>query len=204
MPSSKYTRPPGPFTTAAEPHFQFDPDQWVALRRLLPEKFRELSAPPELASDNMSIADAIVQLTAEQIGVYYSGTKKMERGRALTPASEAAAIRQLRNALRPFKEGWVTTETANLIPDELHALLAAREAALKSLPASPAKQQPLLLLCSTVGVCLKKFAEANNIELKQPQALRFVSEALNFASIEHPAPESHSGGLTKLVFPPSR
>jgi hypothetical protein len=202
MPSSKYTAPPGPFLAPAEPNFQFDAEQWEALRMLLPERFRQLTAPADIASSNFSIADMIVQFTAEQIGVYRSGMEMMKGGKALTPASERAAIRKLRDALKPFTRGWTTEETANLIPYELDASLAQREAELKSLPTSPARQRPLMLLCGTLGVLLKNFATANDIALEQSQLLSFVSQALTFAGIEHPAPESHSGGLAKLVFLP--
>src|SRR5262245_44148245 len=118
MPSSKYTPRPGPFPSPEKPgEFSFDAEQWQDLPLRLPERLRQLSAPPEVGSSNWSIADLIVQVTAEQIGAYFVTMKVMQAKGVtpLTPASERPVIREVRRAIKPILKGYVTEETAAII-----------------------------------------------------------------------------------------
>ena len=73
-----------------------------------------------------SASKLIVAWTEHQIQSYLT-TQRLDSGTPANPANVAAAIRKLRAALKPFVEGWVDYETAEIIHGDLDVRLAHRE-----------------------------------------------------------------------------
>jgi hypothetical protein len=150
-----------------------------------------------------TLADLVVHLTEEIIASHLI-TAPLLRSKGAqfsNPANVRAAIRQLREALKPFVHGWVDGETADLIPDELDDALAAREQELKSVKVTSAGYRILEDICAKIGVLLTKIAEANDTKMSRKEVRQFVATALDCAGIKYPDPDSHPERLDKLIFP---
>jgi hypothetical protein len=179
VPRSKYTKGPGPFSRIgriALDVFHFDE---VARRKLLvvlPREFQAVAEETEqLASPGTpkpkTRAELIIIDTANLISSYRTAANEIG-SKAITPAQVRAAIRKLREALKPFVEGWVDDETAALIPEELDKRLASRELALQGMHIAPLKQG-IYYLCKEIGNLLNQ----NTAELLARLAARKAVEA---------------------------
>src|SRR2546430_1605278 len=134
MPRANRTKPPGPFLSVERfqrSAFRISEDQWKSLTRLLPPQLTKLpSKLPNAPSDNAAkfpttittIADDVIFKTEQAIISYLTGDPIVSEGR-INPANVRAAIRRLRAAIRrvrealePFDQGWVDSETAEIIP----------------------------------------------------------------------------------------
>jgi hypothetical protein len=123
-----------------------------------------------------------------------------------TPATVRAAIRKLRNALKPFIRDWVDTETVELLARmvDLAAFndaLILREKELLGRRVASERHRLWQILCSLVGAAARQAAEMAGIPLNDREVLRFVDQALSDADIPHPSAINRPGRLTKLVFP---
>ncbi len=117
------------------------------------------------------------------------------------PANVRVAIRQLREALKPFVHGWVDDKTADLIPDGLDDALAAREQELKSVKVTSASNRILRYTCEEIGGLLKKIEDASDTKMSRRDVRKFVATALDCAGIKYPDQDSHPERLDKLIFP---
>ena len=208
MPRSKYIKPPGPHPRLdgiRRANFRFSDEHRKELVERLPRRFHELGAPNEYRSlldgTEPTLADLIIKFVEDDIVSHLTATSATSGGAPLTPARARAAIRRLREALKPFREGWLDTETCDLIPPDLDACLEQRERELEAMPALPAERRERGVLCERLGIILKRFAEANNVRLERSWALGFIACALDSAGIPHPDPSEHSQRLAALVFP---
>ena len=124
------SRAPGPFPRIDRlvfGVFRFDETARRELKGLLPLEFQQadireeinkLASKPTGTPKPRTLAELTIVDTETLISSY--GTANNAIGsKAITPAQVRAAIRKLREALKPFVEGWVDDETAGLIPEEL-------------------------------------------------------------------------------------
>jgi hypothetical protein len=116
-------------------------------------------------------------------------------------ANVRAAIRRLRTGLKPFVNGWVDSETADIVPANLDARLASREQEITKLRLPSQKQRTLTMLCQQIEILVRQWAGANGETLNDPVMLRYIDSALNFAGIKHPDISKHRDRLAALVFP---
>jgi hypothetical protein len=116
------------------------------------------------------------------------------------PANVRAAIRRLREALKPFVQGWVDDETADLIPDTLDDALAAREQELKSVKVPSAEKRILSYTCEKIGDLIKTIEDKSDTKMSRRDLRKFVATALDCACIKYPDPDSHPERLDKLIF----
>jgi hypothetical protein len=205
VPRSEYIRPPGPFSPIEQierTKFQFRTDQRRALSQLLPGKLRDLNLPPDApptASENVkTIADWIIQATEEAINSHLT-SQRLEGG--MNPSNVRAAIRRLREALKPFVCGWVDDETASIVPVKLDEKLATRDREIAGLRLPPMRQRSLAMLCQIIAGLVRAWASANNETIEEEPVLRYIDAALNFADIKHPNIAKHRDRLTRLVYP---
>jgi hypothetical protein len=183
LPRSKYTKGPGPFLPIdrfVSDVFRFDETARRELKGLLPVEFQQADIPEEikqLASKlpgtpkPKTLAELII-LDTENLISSYPKAKNVIGSRPITPAQVRAAIRKLREALKPFVEGWVDHETAALIPEELDKRLASRELALQDMHIAPDKQG-IDYLSQEIGNLLNR----NTAELLARLAARRAVEA---------------------------
>jgi hypothetical protein len=143
VPRAKYTKPPGPFSALGKipREFQFRNDQRAKLAELLPSKLANLSAPADYAAiapqKVKTLTDLVIYATEQEINSHLTNSV-MSEGKPINAANVQAAIRQLRKALEAFARGWVDDETADIVPADLDARLAARDQEIekKNLPAA--------------------------------------------------------------------
>jgi hypothetical protein len=206
VPRAKYTKPPEKLPAIEQiqrSKFQFRNEQRRKLAKLLPCKLAGLAVPPDAAATLpekvKTIADWVIQLTEEAIGSYLT-TSRLTSETSINPANVRAAIRRLREALRPFVHGWVDSETANIVPTDLDAKLIARDQEIAKLHLPTAKRRMLAMLCRTLESFVRQFASANGETVSEQDMLRYVDAALNFADIKHPNIAKHRDRLAQLVF----
>lgn len=210
MPRSKYTKAPGPPPIAriARDAFRFDDDEQRDLVALLPLRFKQLGVPESFKVESFgaaqfeTMAELIVAYTQEQIQCYLA-MNAAEGGAPTNPANVGAAIRNLRAALRPFVAGWVDSETATIISDDLDRRLAERERELAGMRLPPIKRRKLGLLCQSIGVFLKACELENQVTFEERDAIRYVAMALDRAGIEHSYSTENPSRFAALVFPKS-
>jgi hypothetical protein len=207
VPRAKYTKPPGPLPAIEQiqrSNFRFRSDQWHNLTKLLPCKLAGLGVPPEAAATLpekvKTIADWVIQITEEAINSYLTVAALISEGQN-NPANVRAALSRLRQALKPFVGGSVDNETANIVPVNLYAELAARDQEITHLRLAPVRQRTLGMLCQWIEVIVRCFASANGETVSGEQMLHYVNSALNFAGIKHPNIRKHRNRLAALVFP---
>ena len=211
MPRAKYTKPPGPLPAIEQVQrskFQFRDAQWRNLTKLLPCKLGSLGVPPHAAAllpaKVQTIADWVIQLTEEAINCHHIGGALIEvltseeRG---NPANIRAAIRRLREHLKPFVEGRVDDETTNIVTADLDAKLAARDQEIAKRRLPPAPRRALAMLCQLIAGLVRLAASANCETVSEQDILCYVDAALNFAGIKHPNIKKHRDRFAALVFP---
>jgi hypothetical protein len=210
MPRSKFTKPPGPFPPFEQiqlSKFLLSDDQWRNLTELLPPKLAALSVPSDAAAKLptkiKTIADVVIRITENEINRYLAGSPLVSQG-GINPANVRAAIRRLREALKPFVGGWVDYETAKIVSANLDAKLAAREGKISKLRLAPAHRRALAMLCQRIVVFVKSFVSANDETISEEDMLRYVDAALTFARIKHPNISKHRDRLVRLCFPKDR
>jgi hypothetical protein len=207
VPRAKYIKPPGPLPAIEQIQqstFQFRPDKWRKLVKLLPSKLAELSVPPDapiiLPEKVKTLADWVILSTEAAIRSYQT-TTRLSSENPMNPANVRSAIRKLREALKPFVRGWVDSETADIVPADLDARLAARGQEVAQMRLASARQRALALLCQQIEIHVRQFASANGETVSERDMLHYVDAALNFASISHPNITKHRDRLAALVFP---
>jgi hypothetical protein len=207
VPRAEYTKPPGPLPAIAQiprSKFRFRNDQWRKLSKLLPRKLADLSVPADatatLPTKVKTIADWVILATENEIVAHLTVQPFVSQASA-NPANVRAAIRRLREALKPFVRGWVDSETAYIVPADLDAKLAARDQEIAELRMASARQRVLAMLCQRIEVWVRQFASANGETVSKQDMLRYVDVALSFANIDHPNPVKHRARLATLVFP---
>jgi len=216
VPRTQYTKPPGPFWRPDQiprVHFRFTEQQQRALGDLLPARLHSLSVPDEYKDKAtnahhqpglQTLADLLVSATESEITSYLTSTPfiSSKGAQPSNPANVRAAIRRLREHLKPFVHGWVDDKTADLIPDGLDDALAAREQELKSVKVTTsAGHRNLGVLCASIGVWIRNIADANDSKMRKRDVRKFVTTALDCAGINYPDPDSHPARLDKLIFP---
>lgn len=207
MPRAKYTKPPGPLQAIEQIQrstFQFSNDQRRKLCKILPCKLADLGVSPDLAAGLpakvKTIADCIIQATEEAINSHLTVAPLRTKAR-MNPANVRAAIRKLREALKPFSRGWVDVETADIVPVDLDTKLATRDQELAKMHLPPASQRGLAMLCQCIEAFAREFSSVNGQTVSEQDMLRYVDAALNFAGIQHPDLAKHRPRLAALVFP---
>jgi hypothetical protein len=207
VPRAKYTKPPGPLPAIEQiqrAQFRFRDNEWSKLTKLLPCKLAGLTVPPDEAARSpekvKTIADWVIQLTEEAINSHLTTAPLVSKA-PINPANARAAIRRLREALKPFVRGRVDDETAGLVPADLDAKLAARDQEIAELRLPPAQRRALAMLCQYIAVYVRAFASANGEIVSGQDMLRYVDAALDFACIKHPNVSKHRDRLASLVFP---
>jgi hypothetical protein len=162
VPRAKYIKPPGPLPSIGQvqrSRFRFREDQWRKLKKLLPERWASLPIPSayiEKAATAQhppkrtlkTVADVVIHETEGAISSYLTHNQLISEYGMPTPARVRAAIRCLRQALKPFVREWVDTETAVLIPIGLDDALAAREQEIAGQRLTP--RRALALLCQAI------------------------------------------------------
>src|SRR5262249_16002090 len=140
VPRAKYTKSPGPLPTIQQVQrskFRFRDDQRRKLAKLLPRRLALLSTPSEYMQEAAkasyppnwrlkTIADAVIYETERAISSHLT-TELLPFDKMPTVGKVRSAIRRLRKALEPFTRGWVDTQTADLIPQDLDTKLEVRE-----------------------------------------------------------------------------
>ena len=214
MPRAKYIKPPGPFPAIENIQrsaFRFRHDQWRVLAELLPRRLSCLSAPSEYVDEAAkaprvpgwtlkTIADLVVQMTEEAINSYLTACPLIAEG-GNNPVNNRAAVGRLREALKPFTDGCVEDETAELIPANLKSALAVREQELATMRLPSAPRRALMWLCHTIRVIVMNFASAKGATMGDRDVLGYVDFALACAAIKHPDLAKHRDRLAALVFP---
>ena len=214
MPRTKYTKPPGPLPPIEHiqrSKFRFRNDQRRKLTNFLPSKLSSLPVPSEYVDEALNaphaptrtlktIADAVIHQTEVTINLHLTGRPLIAEGR-INPANVRAAIRRLRKALEQFTRGWVDDETAEIVPENLDAALAAREQELASLRLPPARRRALALLCQTIRIYVANVVSAKGATISAQNVLKYIDFALTCAGIDHPAFAKHRHRLAALVFP---
>jgi hypothetical protein len=213
VPRSKYTKAPGPLPPIeriARDTFRFDDGARRELIGLLPAQLQQLRVPENMkqalaespGSPHLeTLTELIVALTEERVRSYLT-TRGLDGDTPLNPSNVKAAIHKLRWALKPFVEGWVDDETAEIIPDDLDKRLDVRERELAGMRLPPAKQRYLAALCQSIGVVLKCYAQAE-VAFPERDAIRYVATALDYAGIENSYSTENPSRFAALVFPGS-
>jgi hypothetical protein len=211
VPRSKYTKGPGPFLPldrVVSDVFRFDETARRELIVRLPLQFRQTDLPEEikqLASKlpgtpkPKTIAELII-LDTENLISSYRKAKNVIGSRAITPAQVRAAIRKLREALKPFVEEWVDDETAALIPEGLDKRLASRELALQDRHIAPLKQG-IDSLCEVIGNLLNRHATEFQVIFRDREKIQYIVTALDHAGIEHSYSKENPSRFAARVFP---
>jgi hypothetical protein len=178
---------------------------------LLPLQLQQLGVPenieqevPELpgASEHETLAKLIVAWTEHQIQSYLT-TQRLGSATPANPANVAAAIRRLRAALKPFVEGWVDYETAEIISADLDVRLAHRQRELAGKRVPSLERRNFVLMCRRIGVFLRQFALANKVAFEEREGAQYVAAALDCAGIEHSYSTENPSRFVTLVFPQS-
>jgi hypothetical protein len=198
LPSEKYTRSPGPFPPFEQikrVDFRFSTAQWRKLTKLLPSSLGELSAPkgpyetltyhpPQ--RELKTIADIVIHETECAIASFKTVELLGNAENTATPARVRAATRRLRRALKPFTQGWVDVETANIVPAALDDALSHREQELKQVRLAGGERGNLLLACGSMRAVVKVWASSNQTNIGDLDLLRYIDAALSLGGIKHP------------------
>jgi hypothetical protein len=142
----------------------------------------------------------VIYATEDAISFHLTASQIIA-GAPINPASVRAAIRRLREALKPFVRGWVDDETASLVPADLDAELAVRDQEIAKSRLPPAKRRDLTMLCGLIAGFVRQFSSAHGEIVSEQDMLRYIDAALNFARIRHPNLSKHRDRLAALVFP---
>ena len=213
MPRSKYTKVPGPLRPIEQitlRAFQFNNIARRELIGLLPLRFHQLGVPEDIKQDAAesrgapkleTLADLIVAYT-EKLIVAYLTENGLGDFTPPNPANVKAAIRKLREAFKPYREG-VDEETASIFPDDLDKWLESRHRDIAKLRLAPYERRRLDLLCRHIGVFLIKIASANQVTFEIPGMIKFITTALDYAGIEHSYSKANPSRFAARVFPKS-
>jgi hypothetical protein len=209
VPRAKYTKPPGPLPKIEHVQratFPFRDEQWRKLVHLLPNRLALLDVPSDYTPHTpnrtlKTIADVVVHETEGAISSYLTTERVSSEHRMPTAANVRAAIRRLRDALKPFVHGWVDTDTADIVPAEFDEALAAREREIGGWRLPPMSRRNLQLLCGKIRVFVTNIARANDAMISDQDVLKYIDFALECARIDHPDLGKHRDRLTALVFP---
>ena len=214
MPRSKYTKVPGPPQPIKQIRFSTFQFHNIARRKLLgllPLRLHQLNIPEDIkqaavdspgARKPKTLAELIVVYT-EILTKAYLTEKGLGDFTPANPANVNAAIRKLREAFKPFREG-VDEETASIIPDDLDDLdkwLASRHHDIAKLRLAPYQRRRLDLLCQHIGVFLTEIASANQVTFEIPGMIKFITTALDYAGIEHSYSAENPSRFAARVFP---
>ena len=208
MPRAKYTKPPEPLPAIEQVQrskFRFRNEQRRKLTELLPYKLAHSDVPPsDAASANLppnvkTIADGVIQAT-EDVIISHPTVSNFSKS-SMNSANVRAAIRRLREALKPFVSVSVDNETANIVPADLDSKLASREQQLAKLRLPGERQRTLAYSCQLIALAIRGGASKTGETIGEQEILRYVDMALNFARIKHPNISKHRNRLAVLVFP---
>src|SRR5262249_40433632 len=191
--------------------FRFRNSQWDKLRKLLPSKLQEVPvrsdyidattrAPHPANRTLKTIADAVVYITEAAISSHLTA-KQLTPDKMPRAANTRAAIRDLRKALVPFTRGWVDEETADIIPADLDAKLAARDQEVAKLRVPPIKRRLLEYLCRQIASDVTKVTRAKGATISDQSVIRYIDFALTCGGIDHPDFAKHRDRLAGLIFP---
>jgi hypothetical protein len=192
--------------------FRFQDKQWRRLVDLLPNRLALLDVPSDYREEaakaphapNRTLkrfADVVVYETEGAISSHLTTERVSSEHRMPTAANVRAAIRRLRYALKPFVDGWVDTDTADIVPAELDEALAARERKIGGCRLPPMSRRNLQLLCGAIRDLVTHIAGAKDAMISDQDILKYIHFALVFARIGHPDLGKHRDRLTALVFP---
>jgi len=215
VPRAKCEKPPGPLPAIEHFRrltFRFRDEQWRRLVDLLPNRLALLDVPSDYKENAekkphaprwllKTMADVVVHETEGAISSYLTTERVSSEYRMPTAANVRAAIQRLRDALKPFVDGSVDTDTADIVPAELDEALAARERQIGGWRSSPVSRRNLQLLCGAIRVFVTNIAGANDAMISNQDVLKYIDFALVCARIDHPHLGKHRDRLTALVFP---
>jgi len=211
LPRSKYTKGPGPFLPIEHVVFDVFHFHEIArkeLRGLLPLQFQEIDVSEEIKQiasklpgtpKPKTLAELTIMDTENLISSYRTANNAIG-SKAITSAQVRTAIRKLREALKPFVEGWVDYVTAELIPADLDKRLASRELALAGKRILPSKQL-LYDLCQQIGALLTQIATKFEVIFEEREKLSYVVAALDHAGIENSFSKENPARFASRVFP---
>jgi hypothetical protein len=217
MPRSEGHAPPGPFTDAARVarvDFRFDVDGRRQLFELLERASPELSRPcaPPVLENAAALTAAglpvpktpagwIVAMAEEQIRLLRSAQNADTKAAPGNPANYRAAIRRLRQRLKPFVLGWVDPKTAEIANwQSIDGALAEREAQLAGRKRSaPYSYRELQHNSHLIIRGTRELARIYGVSIDDDVLLRFIVNVLDLAEIEHPDPAEHPGRLRTMV-----
>jgi hypothetical protein len=209
VPRAKYTKPPELLPAIEQiqgSNFRFRKEQWRHLTKLLPDKFAHSEIPPDdaaeanLPSNVKTVADGAIQATEDVINSYLSANALISKA-PTTLNNVRVAIRQLREALKPFLHGAVDSETADIVPADLDTKLASRDEQLAKLRLPPERRRILVYSCELITRTIRGGASKTGETVGEQDILRYVDKALTFARISHPSYAKHRKRLAALVFP---
>jgi hypothetical protein len=159
---------------------------------LLPSKLASLGVPPEYAANVpkkvKTLADLVIYATEEEVRFHRRISALSDD--PINAANVRVTVRQLREAQKPFVLGWVDDETAEIIPADLDARLAAREREIEKLNLPAFRQRVLAMLCQKIEVWVRQIAAANGDAVSNHAMLRYIDAALNFADRPRKHPTS--------------
>jgi hypothetical protein len=209
VPRAKYAKPPERLPAIEKvkrSKFRFRKQQWRQLTKLLPDKFAHLQIPPDeasranLPSNVKTLTDGAIQATEDLINYYLTVNSLISKA-PTSPANVRVAIRQLREALKPFMHGAVDSETADIVPADLDAKLAVRDEQLAKLRLPAEQRRVLAQICQSIGPVVRGGASRTGETVSEQDILRYVDAALHIAGIKHPSFAKHRKRLAALVFP---
>jgi hypothetical protein len=214
VPRAKYIKPPGPLPAIEQVRrskFRFRDGQRRKLAKLLPRKLASLLIPSDYLEEVTraphapnwklkTIEDAAVYITEAAISSHLTAGR-LPSDRMPRAANSRVAIRDLRKALRPFTHGWMDEETADIVPADLDARLAARVQVLAKLRCPPVQRRLLEYLCQEIASNVTALACAHCGSISEQNVIRYIDFALTCAGIEHPDFVKHRDRLAALVFP---
>jgi hypothetical protein len=95
----------------------------------------------------------------------------------------------------------VDEETADIIPADLDAALAARAQKLENLRLPPVQRCLLEYLCQEIASHVTKATCAKGAKITDQNLVRYIDCALTCAGIDHPDFAKHRDRLAALIFP---
>jgi predicted RNA-binding Zn ribbon-like protein len=221
MPRVEREPRPGPFTAADRVRrvdFRFDQDtRRDMLRRLrlasplLDRPSARMDAAQEAALKGAglevpaTISEWIIAALEEQTRLLLSARAADPQAVDGNPAAYRAAIRGLREAMRPFVAGWVDPETADIADwPAITAELQQREAVLtESRRPPPADRREVELAAALMASGSKWLALRDGVLLSDDAVLWLVHDALKAGGVEVLHPLERPDRLRALVFGPA-
>ena len=218
MPRTEREPTPGPFTPAdrvARVDFRFDRDTRRDLARRLRLESPLLERPcagidpahaATLTAAGLPIpgtaGEWIIAALEEQVRLLLSAQAADRRAVDGNPASYRAAIRKLREAVRPFAAGWVDPETCGIADwAAIEAALERREAALADIKRpAPAARREVAMAAAMMASGAKWAALRGGVLLSGETVLWLVHDALKAGGIEVPHPLDRPDRLRGVVF----